>query len=349
VDPILQKHLKQVPTSNRESFAAQLHIDAAVKQQPNRGWLFVAIPAALAAVGLPLYWAFAAKADKKPGESATRIERAAAQGRSAELSPAAPSGAPARSGFEASGYLVAARSATVTPEVGGRIVEFPINEGDFVRAGQVIARLSDEPARDTTALRQSELKSEIAAVDENKADLHNAEVQFERNEQLIRQHFVSQAALDNDRATLTRLESHAEYLSTRVEVARRNLKIAATAAEKYTIVAPLSGIVSKKSAQVGEYISPASYANVALCTIVDRDSMIADVSVSEINIGKVHPGQRVDAVLNAYPDVTFKAKVIEVFPVADKQSGAIRVEVQFDSIDARMRPDMSVRATFLPE
>jgi len=250
--------------------------------------------------------------------------------------------------FEASGYLVATRSAIVTPEVGGRITEFTADEGDTVQAQQVLARLSDQPARDLLALRQSELQSEVAALQENRADLRTAQAQLARSQHLFGQQFISESALDNDRAAVARFLAKAEYLNSRVEVAQRNLQIAKTTSANYVVRAPISGVLSKKTAQQGEYISPASFVNAALCTIVDRSSILAEINVSESHIGKVRVGQRVQMVLNGYPDQRFSAKVANIFPVADRQSGAIRVQVKFDSLDERMRPEMGVRATFGP-
>lgn len=336
--------------TKRESFVTQLRIDAEVKQQPNKTWLSVAVVLALVGIVGLLYWAMAQRAQSQmDGQHAIAGSPASTSAstkgeKTREPSPIAISGA-----FEASGYLVATHSATVTPEVGGRVVEFSVDEGDSVRAGQVIARLADQPARDQLALRESEMQSEIAALEENKADLRNAQLQQARDERLFGQKFVSETAIENDRANVARILGKQSYLNSRVEVAKRTLQATQTTWKNYTIRAPISGVLSKKTAQVGEYISPASYVNAALCTIIDKSSVVAEISVSETNISKVHIGQPVTAVLNSYPNLTFPAKVSSIFPVADRQSGAIRVQVKFDTQDDRLLPDLGVRATFLPK
>lgn len=328
--------------SIRESFVEQLQIDADVKQQPGGAWLVLLGCAVLLFLGVISYLAWPA-GPARPKLNVGQQE-AGLSGASAR-----PQTALDGRGFEASGYIVATRSTTVTPEVGGRITMFSLEEGDSVQAGQVIARLDDTTARDTLAVKQSELASEIANLEENQADRSNAKAQLERSERLYGQKFLSESARDNDKLNLTRLSAKADYLLSRVEVARRNLQAALTSLQHYIVKAPIAGVLSKKTAQVGEYISPASYVNAALCTLVDRASIVAEINVSESNIHKVHPGQKVRVVLNGYPDLGFDSKVVSVFPTADRQSGSIRVQLKFDRLDERMLPEMGVRATFLPD
>lgn len=334
--------------SIRESFVEELQIDADIKQQPGRIWLVVLVLTALLVLGAVGYWAWAAGPARRTLSAGRQDGGPPAATASAQDSarPVAVSGG---RGFEASGYIVVTRSSIVTPEVGGRIMMFSLEEGDSVQAGQVIARLDDQTVRDTLAVKQSELAAEIASLEENQADRANAKTQLERSERLYGQKFLSESARDNDKLSLARLLAKADYLQSRVEVARRNVQAVQTNLQHFTVRAPIAGVLSKKTAQVGEYISPASYVNAALCTLVDRASLVAEINVSESNIHKVHPGQQVRAVLNGYPDLSFDSKVASVFPTADRQSGSIRVQLKFDHIDERMLPEMGVRATFLPD
>jgi multidrug efflux pump subunit AcrA (membrane-fusion protein) len=71
------------------------------------------------------------------------------------------------------------------------------------------------------------------------------------------------------------------------------------------------------------------------------------VDVSEAYIAKVQPNQPVKAVLDAYPDVEFPAKVRTVIPTADRQKATVKVRASFT--DPRILPDMGVKVTFLEE
>jgi len=71
------------------------------------------------------------------------------------------------------------------------------------------------------------------------------------------------------------------------------------------------------------------------------------VDVSESYIARVEPGQRVDAVLDAYPDWHIPAHVILAVPTADRQKATVQVRIGFDHLDPRILPDMGVKVAFL--
>ena len=123
--------------------------------------------------------------------------------------------------------------------------------------------------------------------------------------------------------------------------------------DKKTIRAPFSGVVVAKSAQPGEMISPVSagggFTRTGICTIVDMTSLEIEVDVNEAFIGRVHPGQRVDAVLDAYPDWTIPASVIAIVPTANRDKATVKVRIALHAKDPRILPDMAVKTTFLED
>src|SRR5690606_21637684 len=84
-------------------------------------------------------------------------------------------------------------------------------------------------------------------------------------------------------------------------------------------------------------------------TIVDMDSLEIQVDVNESFIQRVHPGQRVEATLNAYPDWRVPAEVIAIIPTADRSRATVRVRIAILERDERIVPDMGVRVAFLGE
>jgi len=73
------------------------------------------------------------------------------------------------------------------------------------------------------------------------------------------------------------------------------------------------------------------------------------VDVSEAFIGRVKPGQKVEAVLNAYPDWRIPAQVIAIVPTADRSKATVKVRIGFKERDERVVPDMGVRVSFLED
>jgi len=77
------------------------------------------------------------------------------------------------------------------------------------------------------------------------------------------------------------------------------------------------------------------------------DSLELEVDVNENQIQRVSPNQRVEAVLDAYPDWRIPARVEAIIPTADRARATIRVRVAFGERDQRILPDMAARVTFL--
>ncbi len=125
------------------------------------------------------------------------------------------------------------------------------------------------------------------------------------------------------------------------------------ALDETVIRAPFAGVAISKNAQPGEIISPVSagggFTRTGICTVVDMSSLEIEVDVSESYIQRVHPGQRVAAVLDAYPDWQIPARVITTIPAADREKATVKVRIGFDRLDPRILPDMGVKVSFLSE
>jgi RND family efflux transporter MFP subunit len=115
--------------------------------------------------------------------------------------------------------------------------------------------------------------------------------------------------------------------------------------------APFTGVVIAKAAQVGEIISPLSagggFTRTGIGTLVDMDSLEVEVDVNEAYINRVQPGQRVESVLNAYPEWRIPSHVIAIIPTADRSKATVKVRIGLDVKDNRIVPDMGVRVSFL--
>ena len=89
------------------------------------------------------------------------------------------------------------------------------------------------------------------------------------------------------------------------------------------------------------------FTRTGIATLVDMESLELEVDVNEGQIQRVRPGQRVEAVLDAYPDWRIPATVEAIIPTADRARATIRVRVALGERDARILPDMAARVTFI--
>lgn len=255
-----------------------------------------------------------------------------------------------RTVLNASGYVTARRAATASSKVTGKVVEVLIEEGMKVKEGQVLARLDDTNVKASFDVAQAQLESARTAVDETRAQLKQAELEFQRTTELARQKIASPADLD-------RAESDAKALAARlarqqrdVTVAERQVALWQQQVDDTTIRAPFAGVVTTKDAQPGEMISPVSagggFTRTGIGTIVDMDSLEIEIDVNESYINRVEPGQPVEATLDAYPDWRIPCKVVAIIPTADRQKSTVKVRVGFDKLDPRILPEMGVKVAF---
>jgi RND family efflux transporter MFP subunit len=149
------------------------------------------------------------------------------------------------------------------------------------------------------------------------------------------------------------LEARLAAARAEVRVSQSRVALAQQGMDDLAIRAPFSGVVISKDAQPGETVSPISagggFTRTGIATIVDMESREIEVDVNEAYINRVHDGQTVAAVLDAYPDWNIPGHVISIVPTADRQKATVRVRIAFDELDPRILPDMGIKVRFLEE
>lgn len=283
--------------------------------------------------------------------------------------------------LNASGYVVARRRATVSSKITGRVVEVHVEEGMPVRKGQVLARLDPTGYDRALALAQAELEAARRAVAENRVRLDLARLTAQRYRSLRADGVANQADLDNAETEVRALEARLALAEEQVKVSERQVALRQNDLADTVITAPFDAVAISKDAQPGEMISPVSagggFTRTGICSVVDMTSLEIEVDVNESYIGRVSPGQKVSAVLDAYPDWQIPATVIAVVPTADRQKATVLVRIAFDRpagpgasragsrderatgsgspdassksglLDPRILPDMGIKVAFL--
>jgi len=317
----------------------QLRIDRGSESAPSgRAWIWLtAALVILAAAGVAVWmWA-------RPTGVPVQIATARAI--------AGDGGGAAGSILDASGYVVARRQATVASKITAKMVALEIEEGDHVKAGQIIAKLDDTNIRAALNQASAQLDYAKASLTETQVNLTNAQRDYDRQKSLLQGHFVSQAAVDNAQTSVDALRAQLATQRSNVDVVARAVSIAERNLDDTIVRAPFSGIVTVKAAQPGEMVSPVSagggFTRTGIGTIVDMDSLEIQVDVNENFINRVRPAQQASAKLNAYPDWQIPAHVIAVIPTADRSKGTVTVRIALDQKDARILPEMGVRVSFL--
>jgi RND family efflux transporter MFP subunit len=306
-------------------------------EEGSRAKTWIALLVLAVALGLGL-WFFLGRSHGKP------VRVAAVQARAAGT---------AGTVLNASGYVTARRAATVSSKVTGKVSEVLIEEGMAVKAGQVLARLDDATAQRQHALAVAQLDSARRSLTENEVRLKQAKLSQERAHRLAAQGIATQADVDAADAEANSFAARLDLGRQEVVVAERQLAARQQDLADTVIRAPFTGVAVTKDAQPGEMISPVSagggFTRTGICTLVDMTSLEIDVDVNESYIGRVRPGQKAQAVLDAYPDWTIPAHVITTIPTADRQKATVKVRLAFEQLDPRILPDMGVKVAFLSD
>jgi HlyD family secretion protein len=311
--------------------------DAAVKRR-SRPLVFGAL-ALLVAVAALVAWLFLKPAYISVQTASARVlQDTAAAGSAARL-------------LNASGYVVPRLQAVVSSKVTGKVSQVLVEEGMHVAPGQVLARLDDSTARDQVNVAKSQSASAQAQASQIDVEHANAQRDLDRTKALYARHLVSQSDMDGAATKEASLQASLDSARQQVSVAVNNLALDQQLLDDTVIRAPFAGVVVSKDAQPGEMISPNSAGGgntrTGIATVVDMSSLEIEVDVNEAYIGRVHAAQKVDAVLDAYPDWHIPSHVVSIIPTADRDKATVKVRVGFDKLDPRLLPQMSIQVWFL--
>src|SRR6267142_4865608 len=239
-----------------------------------------------------------------------------------------------------SGYIVTRHKYIIIgTKVLGQIVEEPIEEGQHIKAGDVLARIDD---RDY----QAQLRQAIASRDVAKAKLHLLQDKADRARSLIKTGAISKDDFETAITAAGVGQAELERDEAAVDYAKFNVN-------QCVISSPINGIVLKKYRELGDTINfggqiQAGGGATDIAQLADTDDMRAEVDINEADIAKVGIGSPATVVLDSYPDKQFDAALVKVYPEADRQKGTIKVEVRITRPDLQIiKPEMGVKVSFL--
>ena len=209
-------------------------------------------------------------------------------------------------GIAVSGALKATQSAVVKARVAGELQELSLREGDRVQAGQVIARI--DPSEYQARVRQAQQQADSA-----KAQVDIAQRQFDNNQALVNQGFISQTALLNSQASLNGAKAtHAAALAA-LDLTDKSLADA-------TLRSPLSGVVAQRLAQPGERVAiEARLVEVINLSQLEMEAALTAEDASRVRVGMTAQLQ-VEGVAQPVP-----AKVLRINPSAQMGSRSVVV------------------------
>ena len=270
----------------------------------------------------------------------------------------------------ASGHVESPHRVEIGAQITATVARVPVTEGQSVMAGTVLVELT--PAEVLAAERQAdiavlqaqaklrqliEVQAPMAeqALRQARSNLDNANAAYRRNQDLFKQGFIGQAALDDARKA-------AELADAQLRSAQKQLETTGTVGSDYAVAvtavdqahaaaqaahartgyasirSPVAGVLIARSVEVGDVVQPGK----VLMTLSPKGSTQIVIAVDEKNLHLIALGQKALVSADAYPQQKFKAELVYINPGVNAQTGAVDVKLDVPLAPEVLRQDMTV-------
>ena len=269
---------------------------------------------------------------------------------------------------------IEAHESLVSFKVQGRIIDLPVEEGQSVNRGDLLARLDSADYRQKLRIdeagvraRQSSLALTLAGTREQEiqaahqsmleaqADLQQKQLDYDRAQRLYKEDAVS--AQDRDLADTALKRSHAVFQAARqkyseavegsrkedIAVARANLQEAeanlgmARVNLDYTVLrAPSAGVISVRQGELGEVVLPGT----PVVTLADLDHVWLRAYVAETDLGRVHWGQDAAITTDTFPGKQYHGRISFISPSAEFTPKSVQTNKERVTLVYRIKIDI---------
>lgn len=253
--------------------------------------------------------------------------------------------------YESTGTVRAKTETQVSANMMGRIVSFPVSEGDTVSKGQLLVEIDDRESqaqfqKAQAAMREAQaglveidrsVEAATAAVQTAEANRNLAQITFDRYKELFErrsataQEFdeaqsrlkMARSELDRAKAGVQVIISKKRQLNARIDQAKAEIASTRVFQGYSRIASPVSGVVVKKFAEAGATAGPGA----PLLSIEDNSQYRLEVGIDESRGKLVRIGNRVSVRIDAVSEGEFLGSVAEVMPTADAASRTYTVKI----------------------
>ncbi|HDZ15520.1 MAG TPA: efflux RND transporter periplasmic adaptor subunit [Pricia sp.] len=212
------------------------------------------------------------------------------------------------------GTVFPLRESIVACEIEGLVEEFPVKRGDYVKKGQVLAKL-----------RTKSLKIQLKGV---KADEHLALIEYERAKELYEGEAISHSELDEFETKLVAQEAEVEGVEDSIG--------------KCTITAPFDGKIIEEHTEVGQWLDKGE----EVVSLIELDYVKVRVPVPEKYIQNLKVGDECKVSFSALGGITRNGNIIHIVPQANARGRTFPVYIKLDNKDGMIRSGMFAEATF---
>lgn len=213
----------------------------------------------------------------------------------------------------ANGKIQPVLQVKISPEVSGEIIDLPVKEGQAVKKGDLIVKI--KPDFYLAQLHQFEAGYEAAVAGRTQAEanLEKAAADFKRNKDLFDHKLISEADYVGFKAAYDVAHAQVESAAHQVESSKATVASAQDSLDKTTIVAPLTGTISKLTSRLGERVlGTVQNMGTEIMTIADLNEMEARVDIGENDVVLIKPGEKARLEVDAFKNKKFNGIVTEI-------------------------------------
>jgi HlyD family secretion protein len=263
----------------------------------------------------------------------------------------------------ASGQVQPKTKVDVAADLSGRIVRLAVKEGDVVRKGQFLLEI--DPALYISAVQRAEaaLAASKAQAAQARANLLQATRNYERSLEIQKANaqLISAEQLEQLKTQVEVNGALHEAASQNADQSAASLREARTNLARTTILAPMTGKITRLVVEQGETAVPGTFNKDAatLLTISDMGILETKVKVDETDVARIAVGDSAVVQIDAFPDTTFIGKVVEISNSSVKAAAAgatsqeqaidYEVTIQLLNAPADTRPDFSATAKIVTD
>jgi len=263
----------------------------------------------------------------------------------------------------ASGQVEPRTKVDVASDISGRIIRLAVKEGQMVKKGQFLLQIDPSTYQAGVERAVATLASSKAQLAQAKANLDQAKSNYERSAEIKKSNaaLVSAEQMEQLRTAVDVNQALYDAAVHNVDQSQAALRDAQSQLDKTTIVAPMSGQITRLVVEQGETAVPGTFNKDAatLLTISDMSVLETQVKVDETDVARLAVGDSASIEMDAFPDTTFVGKVVEISnssvqnPTAAATGGdqAIdyAVKVQLLNPPPETRPDFSATAKIVTD
>ncbi len=224
--------------------------------------------------------------------------------------------------LEVVGSVRARTSAVVSTRIPGSISVLRVREGDRVKKGQLLAQLDAQENQATAAVATAVIDEAHRGLDEALSRKKLADATFDRYQNLYKEQAVSRQEFDVRQTEKDMAAQGAARAESRLKQAQEGARASTTMSDYTRIIAPISGIVASKQADLGATVFPGQ----PLMTIEDDGSYQLELALPESIAARVRPGTPLQVTVDAIGS-SFAARIDEIVPTADPGSRTFMAKI----------------------